>query len=273
MLFANSVGIRNSMDRLRRIPVVRDSLRTRFERAFPTARGVGCLCGEFDSFADARASCPPGVATGYDVPDAPGLYADRRDRILPKDYPALFWLLRTMTDAPRIFDIGGHVGLHYYAYSRYLAVRHDQQWQVCDVPVVARAGAALAAVRSAGNLSFTTSLTDASGADIVLAAGSLQYIENPLPLLLESLTHPPRVVIVNETPTHLHREFITLQNIGVAVCPYRIMRFGAFVAAMESAGYTLLDSWEDQTRRTQIAYVTEEQDIAYSGFAFQRAEH
>ncbi len=209
---------------------------------------------------------------GYDVQSAATLYRDRMQRVLPKDYPALYWLSREMQDTAQLFDIGGHVGIMYYAYGRYLDFRSHQRWTVCDVPSVVAQGREMAVEQGATNLEFTTELDDVTGADVVLATGSLQYIERQIADLLAAQPRKPRVVLINETPTHDQREIITLQNIGVAICPYRIARFGDVVASMEAIGYELLDSWEDPTRRTQIAYVTGANEIAYSGFCFRRRE-
>ncbi len=260
-----------SLDGLRTLPPVRATLKARFERAFPTPRGTGSLCGEHASFAAAAAAAPTAMPLGYDVQGAATLYRDRMSRVRPKDYAALYWLAREMPHTERLFDIGGHVGIMYFAYQRYLDFRSHQQWTVCDVPAVVDEGRTLAAQRGAGNLHFTTALEDVAGSDVVLATGSLQYIERPIADLLAAQREKPRMVVINETPTHDQREIITLQNIGVAICPYRIARFGDVVASMEAIGYQLVDSWEDPTRRTQIAYVTEPQSIAYSGFCFRLA--
>ncbi len=254
---------------LRGIPVVRAALKARFERNFITLKGVGCLSGAYPDFAAAAEAAPKTMAVGYDIDAAGTLYRERMSRVLLKDYPALLWLSRIMPEARRLFDIGGHVGVMYYAYRRYLNFRHDLAWTVCDVPSVVRAGEAMARERNESNLFFTTRLADASGSDVVLATGSLQYIERTIGDLLASLPQKPRHVLINETPTHAEREIITLQNIGVSICPYRITRHGSIPMSMADLGYDLVDSWEDPVRRTEIPFVTGEKEIAYSGFYFR----
>ncbi len=259
------------MARVREFPLIQAALKARFARNFPTQRCVGCLAGDYASFAAAAASAPQSMPVGYDLAPAADLYPDRMVRVLLKDYPALLWLSRAMPTTTRLFDIGGHVGLMYYSYRKYLTFRDDFAWTVCDVPSTVDAGIALARDRGESRLRFTTKLDDAAGSDVILATGSLQYIERPISDLLSSLPMLPAHLLINETPTHASREIITLQNIGVAICPYRIARHGALVASITSLGYELVDSWEDPVRRTQIPYVTGPQEIAYSGFYFRRA--
>jgi putative methyltransferase (TIGR04325 family) len=256
---------------LREIPVVRAVMKARFERSFVTARGFGCLSGSYPTFAAAAAAAPPRMAVGYDVTAAGAMYRERMNRVLLKDYPALLWLSRLMPKAHRLFDIGGHVGIMFYAYRRYLNFRDDLEWTVCDVPAVVKEGEAMARARDESNLSFTTRLDDVDGSDVVLATGSLQYIERSIGDLLGSLVTRPEHVLINETPTHPERDIITLQNIGVSICPYRIVRHGSILTAMTTLGYELVDSWEDPVRRTGIPFVTDGAEIAYSGFYFRRA--
>ena len=261
----------NPMAGLRDIPVVRAALKARFERNFTTGKGVGCLSGAYPTFAAAAAAAPRTMAVGYDVAAAGAMYRERMNRVLLKDYPALLWLSRVMPKAHRLFDIGGHVGVMYYSYRPYLNFREDLEWTVCDVPAVVREGEAMARDRGESNLYFTTQLDDIAGSDVVLATGSLQYIERTIGELLGSLSTRPQHVLINEMPTHPDRQIITLQNIGVSICPYRIARHGAILSAMTEVGYELVDSWEDPVRRTGIPFVTEADEIAYSGFYFRRA--
>lgn len=257
------------MSRLRELPAVRRALKSRYEQRFPTAHGFGCLCGEFPTFTDAARAVPPGAPKGYDTPAAAELYRDRLDSILPKDYPALLWLSRALPGASTLFDIGGHVGQLYYTYRRYLELPLALRWTVCDVPAVVRAGETIAHERGATALRFTTRLDEVDGADVVLASGSLQYIERRLDDLLGRAARRPRHVVVNQMPTHPGREIVTLQNIGVAICPYRLAARGALPAALDALGYELVDTWEDPTRRTALPYISAPESVLYEGYYFK----
>ena len=142
---------------------------------------------------------------------------------------------------------------------------------MCDVPAVVESGAALAAEEGAADrLRFTTAFADASGADVLLAAGSLQYVETPLAELLGGLASPPAHILINKTPTHATREFVTLQNIGLAFCPYRIHRRDALPASLQAIGYELVDSWENADLRCEVPFHPDAGPIVYVGHYFRR---
>ena len=121
------------------------------------------------------------------MPAHADLLAARRNRIFSYDYPVLFWLKPLLADRLSIFDLGGHVGVHYYAYRRYLEYPKDLRWQVCEMPAVIAAGEAIRRDEDAPGLSFTTEFRDADGADVMLAAGVVQYLERSLPTQLAEL--------------------------------------------------------------------------------------
>jgi putative methyltransferase (TIGR04325 family) len=254
---------------IREIPPVRDLLRRRYERLFPTARGTSCLSGVYGSYAEAAAHAPPGRPLGYDHDVAAAMYRERLEQIKPSDYPALLWLRAALPGARRLFDLGGHVGVLYYAARKYLGhatADSPLRWTVCDVPAVVRAGEAVARELGAASLDFTVDRREVDGADVLLASGSLQYIEQPLPDLLAGLARRPRHLVLNQTPTHAEREFYTLQNIGVAICAYRIASRRGLPASLERLGYELVDYWEDPTRHTNVPYHPDASPIAYSGY-------
>lgn len=249
-----------------RVGPVRALLSRRYERRFRTARGMGALAGVYDSFAAAARATPDGAPRGYDHAAAGGLYRHFLDQVQAKDYPALFWLRQAVPDARTVFDLGGHVGVSYYAFRRYVEYPRGMRWVVCDVPAVVADGKALAHDRGDTGVTFTTDPAEATGADVLLASGSLQYIPEPFDELLGRLAERPRHVLVNQMPTHPEREFITLQNIGVAFCPYRVAAKDALPAALGRLGYELLDCWEDPSRRTAIPYHPETAPISYTGY-------
>lgn len=241
-------------------------LRRRYERRFRTAGGVGALCGVYESFAEAAAAAPAGAALGYDHAGAAVLYRERLDAIVPKDYPALFWLREALPGASGVFDLGGHVGLSYYAFRRYVAYPAGLRWVVCDVPAVTAEGEAIARERGESALGFTNDPEQMTGADVLLAAGSLQYIERPVDVLIAGLARRPRHILINQMPTHATRAFVTLQNIGVAFCPYRVARVDAVPEALGRLGYDLVDRWDDPSRRVALPYHPEASPVAYTGF-------
>jgi hypothetical protein len=76
------------------------------------------------------------------------MYRDRVKQVFPNDYPMMVWLSNALDDGARkLFDLGGHVGISYYADQPFLRYPPELSWRVCDVPAVAQAGRRLAARR------------------------------------------------------------------------------------------------------------------------------
>jgi putative methyltransferase (TIGR04325 family) len=223
--------------------VLRPVLGYLYDRRFRANRQGQLFMGVFDTAAAAAASAPANLPMGYDQPAAAAMYRDWLDKVALMDYPALYWLRRIGSEVHSLFDYGGHVGLKYYAYKRYLSVPGDFVWTVCDVPAVATAGTELARENGAQNLKFVTSITAVDGQDLLMCSGSLQYIEPSLHTQLQPLARRPRHVVINGVPYHDGKTFFTLNSIGTAFCPYKIQNFAEFVAGMGQLGYELVDRW------------------------------
>jgi putative methyltransferase (TIGR04325 family) len=247
------------------LPLVGGVLRRDYEERFANNRFGNLFRGVYASFAEAQASVPPTRPVGYDNTEAAAMYRDRTERVHPTDYPVLFWLDRLLPSVRRLFEFGGHVGVAYYAYRRYLRAPEGLQWTVCDVPAVVEAGRALARERGAEGLAFTTAPGEADGADLFFASGSLQYVEAPLAELLRPLARRPAHVVVNMTPLHPARTFVTLNSIGTAFCPYLVQGREAFVRGLEGLGYRLVDSWENPEKGCPIPFHPEHSLRGYTG--------
>ncbi|HXK17565.1 MAG TPA: methyltransferase, TIGR04325 family, partial [Polyangiaceae bacterium] len=174
-------------------------------------RWPGAYRGVYPSFEAARAAAPK-AKLGFDHVELTHLYDDRLEKAFSSDYPVLFWLTKLLGEKRAVFDWGGHVGVSYYAYQKYLHLPHDLRWKVCEVPEIAKAGAQRAAEKGETRLSFTTEPRDASGFDILLAAGSLQFMEKPLAAELEQLPERPAHLLINKLPLYDGEDFVTLQN-------------------------------------------------------------
>ena len=191
-------------------------------RFFHENKDDNLFLGDFGSFDAARAHIPAELRSGYDnAQGAKNLYSHQ---IYNWDYPALFWIGQALAGgATRVFDLGGHVGIKYYAFRRMLNYPADLRWTVCDVPNVVASGRELAVQREASaQLSFTTEIQDASGCDVLYASGSLQYLPQRISEIIAGLPVKPRRIVLNTTAVHPERTIYTLNSIGFAVCPYRI---------------------------------------------------
>ncbi|MFO1077418.1 MAG: TIGR04325 family methyltransferase [Planctomycetota bacterium] len=210
--------------------------------------------GVYADYATARAAIPADRPEGYDNPGPAAMYLDRIERIHATDYPVLYWLRPLVRPGLRVFDLGGHIGVSFYPYSRALGLASDIDWLVCDVPAVTRAGAELARQRGRSEIRFTNDRADASGFDVFLASGSLQYLDEHLASILAKLAAKPQHVFVNMLPVHPEHEFVTLNSIGVAICPYTVHRRDRFLARVCELGYELVDEWDNPGKSCRIPF-------------------
>ncbi|MBU1443432.1 MAG: methyltransferase, TIGR04325 family, partial [Gammaproteobacteria bacterium] len=170
-----------------------------YRRKFLDNREENLFMGSFESFAAAEAGAPPSKAIGYDNAEAAKtLYSHQ---VYFYDYPALFWLGRSLADGmTSVFDLGGHVGIKYYAFRRMVDYPPNLRWTVCDVPGVIQTGQELAVQREAtAQLGITTDFKDASGYDVLYASGSLQYLPTRIAEIIAALPQKPRRIILNTT--------------------------------------------------------------------------
>lgn len=261
------------VDGIGRLPGIHELRKARYDRRFAGAENVNLFRGVYADAASATAALPPTKPAGYDHDAPAAMYDERTRQIYASDYPVLFWLSRLLTDdCCRVFDIGGHIGVGYYAYQAFLRYPAALEWRVSDVPAVAQRGRELARTKDAsGRLSFTSELTEADGFDIVFASGSLQYLPMTLGQLLAGLAHKPRYLLVNLLPLHARETYFTVQNIGTAFCPYRIESREAFASAVLAAGYRQRDAWENLDKRCDIPFVAPHYSLdRYHGFCFER---
>src|SRR3954470_24047447 len=166
--------------------IVRAIRRKRFFR-----KGAGNFyAGVYRTFDEAKSSIPPRQAQGFDNQTAAGFYRERLEKVFPADYAALFWLQPLLKESTRIFDFGGHVGLHFYSWRKMLSLPASVRWIVAEVPAVCAAGTAIAKERGTSDqISFTDGgLAACDGTDVFFSGGALQYLEpDALPKALPSV--------------------------------------------------------------------------------------
>jgi putative methyltransferase (TIGR04325 family) len=265
-------ALHDAVDGLLQLPGLRQWRSRKYDRRFESADNVNLFRGVYASAAQASAAIPSTKPAGYDHDGPAAMYAERTRQIYPSDYPILFWLQKLLSDTcNRVFDIGGHIGVGYYAYQKYLNYPASLRWRVSDVPAVAERGRQLALKSDrSGKLSFTSDLTEAADFDIVFASGSIQYLPSTLAELLRNAPTKPKHVLINLLPLHPTETYYTVQNIGVAFCAYRIESLPQFIAAMRAAGYHLHDRWENLEKRCEIPFSAPGYSLdRYYGFYFE----
>lgn len=222
----------------------------------------------YGSFAEARraAAAKP---VGYEF-CTPDIYHHVTAMLLPGDYPALFWLQQKLRSAHRLFDYGGNIGLQYYSYSRYLSLPKAVRWTVCDIDPFVPRGRQLASERGADSLEFTYDPAEADGADMLLASGSLHYLEGSFAEQLRAFHKPPQDLIINRVPLIEGATVITLQDIGEALLPCAIRNRQDFISSVESAGYRLCDSWTIPELQCTLPLYPERSAYQYYGFYFHK---
>ncbi|MGQ0503809.1 MAG: methyltransferase, TIGR04325 family [Myxococcaceae bacterium] len=257
-------------ERLLALPGIKTLRHRRYDSFF--RRAPGAFRGVFATFAEARRSAPEGAPLGFDSQAFALAYEERTQRVFSYDYPVLFWLDRILKPGIRVFDLGGHVGVQYYAYGRYLQFPEGFRWRVCEVPSVAEQGRRRALEQNASGLEFTTQAQDAEGFDVLISAGALQYIENfSLGRFLSGLSGKPKHLLLTKLPLWEGRDFVTLQNTGTSFAPQYAFNDGDFIEQVTTQGYELVDRWEDYRHSCRIPFHQGHRIDAYSGLYFRRA--
>lgn len=257
-----------AVDALRRVPILRQIARWAYAKSFARARSVHIFHGHYSSYAEAQAAIPPSRHTGYDNADSASLYANSM-QVDSYDYPALFWLNEAVNEGTRhIIDLGGSVGIKFYAFSKLIRFPDDLRWTVVDVPSVVAAARTLAAKRGgAVGLSFSETLPPfTSTIDLLYLSGTLQYLPDSLSTLLDGCHPKPLRILINTTPLHSSRSFFTLNNIGTAICPYRVQSRQSFLREIEKHGYVVRDSWSNVAKKMAIPFENGWDVENYSGF-------
>ena len=260
------------LDRLTTLPGLRQACAIRYERRFAGNRRENLFRGVYDSFEAAAATAPAARPLGYDNPDSALMYRDRIQRVYPSDYPVLFWLQWLFAQGcTHVFELGGHIGISYYAYQTVMSYPDALRWVVSDVPAVMERGTAFARNKDGlGKLSFDGDFSHAAEADVLMALGVLQYLPETLAQRLAGLPRLPPHLIVNLTPLHAERGYFTLQSIGTAFCPYRIDVLQRFIDGFKALGYTVRDAWINPEKSCEIPFHPQHSLRHYHGFYLRR---
>ena len=229
-------------------PLTRPALMRWRHKRFMSKDGFASYSGVFRTFDQARQSLP--ASPEFDEESLQEEYvSERTKRVFAYDYPVMWWLAAAFRNGgSRVLDIGGSVGVHFYAYQQFLELPKGLQWTVAEVPAVARVGQRLALERGTGALVFCTDFDEAlnqSDADIWIAAGSLQYLEHPsISQLLRQSGSRPQHILLNKLPLYDGDAFVTTQNLGAnCFAPVHVFNKAAFIESIVAEGYILKDEW------------------------------
>lgn len=248
---------RESLMAMTRLPGILQAGEWLYRTRFRAGRHHCGYHGVYRSFDEATRALPPGMA-GFDHDEMAALdhYTTAAGEIEPMpatEYPVLFWLKQALDGGARsLLDLGGYVGHVFRQYDAYLHFPPEFRWTVLDLPHITQAGERLAARHGSPCLRFANAVDPAAEIDVLFAAGSLQYLpENHLRDLLARQARLPRHVVVQRTPLHAERAFVTIQSIvtrsgRACFCPYTIANRADFIGGLAGLGYELVDAWEKQ---------------------------
>lgn len=227
--------------------------------------------GKFDTFRQAVDNLPRHAPAGYDNEASANMYRGFVGKLRTCDYPVLYWLSSIGHSINGICDFGGHIGLLYYGLKNHLNTTSDFTWTVYDVPAVVNSGRRFASERDADDLNFSDNLANIS-ANIFIASGSLQYVDDKLGDILANLKQSSiEYVILNMTPMLENSHLYTINSIGTAYCPYRIINKAKMLEEMKNNGWELVAHWDNPEKSCIIPSQAISETIRYYGFFWKKA--
>lgn len=237
-------------------------------RLFANARGWQNLAfGVFSDFDAALSYCrQKHHQAGFDMDH--DWWSREQSRVKAHDYPVLFWLSHYGSPDTSIIDVGGSVGVSCYAFGKLMPRQCWRSWWVIELPDVVAAGRRRLEVEPNSALVYAEDWRHIGRGDVILSAGTAQYLPYSLAGKIARLPTLPRCVIVNRVPTHPSTSFVTLQNTGTALTPCQVFKHTAFVRDFLSLGYSLIDQWICPENMLHIPCHSRLKIGRYSGFCF-----
>ncbi|VTU44700.1 methyltransferase, TIGR04325 family [Variovorax sp. RA8] len=244
-----TTGLTQTVRDLLEGPITRPALlRWRRQQFLSPLQGAGAYFGVYESFDEARACLPKNPEFDHEALAAEYVTI-RAKKVFAYDYPVMLWLEHAFRGgASKVLDIGGSVGVHYFAYRRYIEMPAELSWHVVEVPSMVAVGRKMAEENQARALTFTEDLQEAmveEACDIWIAAGAIHYLEDARPNhLVSRCASRPRHVLLNKLPLYGGEDFITAQNVGEgSIVPLHVYNKRRLVRDMEAQGYILKDEW------------------------------
>jgi len=259
-------SLHRRVDALARLPGLASLVRRQAYAAFLANRERNLFFGVHSTFDEAAQAALACGQAGYDNSASAQLYT-HRTRIDAHDYPALYWLSRSLNEGHRsVFDVGGATGIKFIAFRDLLQSCADLRWTVQDVPAMVALGREQARQRDDARLQFTDRFDDGDGSDLLYASGVLQYLPATLGELLAGWQRLPRRIVINTAAIHPQHEFFTVNSLGTAFCPYRVQTQASLIRGLVALGYRLREAWTHPGKVMQIPFHPERSLDQYSGY-------
>jgi len=233
-------------------------LQTAYRRRFLENRADNLFMGSFTDLIAARAYMPQstvamGGATAVSRKSSSTRNAKQGNlQIRCNDYPALFWIGRSVAEGMRnVVDLGGYIGATHEAFERLLGSPRNVNWKRCDL--------------TGGDAG-----PDASDCDLLYLAGSLPYLPMRLGEVLALLPIKPKRIVLNDTAVHPERTIYTLNSSRFGVRPCRIQHHDELLAELTDAGYRRRDHWRNEGPTIEVPFVEGGAQPYYAGGCFDR---
>jgi putative methyltransferase (TIGR04325 family) len=220
--------------------------------------------GVYSSYAEAAHAIPSQALKGFEHNVVIKFFEGEEGQWKYHDYPAAFWLREALKTEPSVFDLGGGWGQSFYAYRDYLDFPRNLCWLVCDTQAFVDRGREIAAGRGENHLKFTVNPADANGCGVLLTGGTLQYLEDDLPVILARLDKRPNHIIAHRLPLCDGPQFYTVQRMVYSYAVNKVMNREQFLKQLIECGYSLRDSWA-QSRSLKVMFHPERLVPSYSG--------
>jgi putative methyltransferase (TIGR04325 family) len=198
----------------------------------------------FDSLSEAVAAARPYAEGGHENAEHAKLLMSLAEVPRPSDYAAFFHMRGLILDGAKLLDFGGSIGNLFYLYDRYLNLPSDCIWLVFELPAWVELGQNVATKRGERRLRFTRKWEDATGAELLIASGSLHYFDTPLSQMVSELPEKPSHILINRTPLINGPTKATVQDGGTHRVGCVLYNRTEFVTAFEAIGYEVVDSWK-----------------------------
>lgn len=225
-----------------------------------------CFRGVFTTFQEAYNTAPQNSKLGFDFPETADLFTERLSTINSYDYPVIYWLSSVIQDNPIVFDLGGNIGIHYYAYKDYLTYPENLKWIVCEVPKIVKIGREKSTAAHMNQLHFTEDIEHTDNCDVFLSAGTLQYFEKPV--FIEAIAqsaNKPKHILLNKLPLYEGSTFVTLQNARHTFTPQYVFNRNSFIEKFKEIGYEVIDEWRVYELKCFIPFFPDHSVSHYSG--------
>jgi putative methyltransferase (TIGR04325 family) len=247
------ISLKEILKFISQVPLLRVIGKLTYKRIFLRS-GRGRFYGVFNTVEEAKSFMADSKPTSYADVDLTETNIESFMSMHLFDYPVMAHLMMGLSEIKHLIDFGGHIGVKYYVYQRYIPSLKEVNWKVIDVPFCVERGLREASRRNVKNLSFCTDLSEATNCDALLVSGSIQYVGKPLGDLLDSMKNLPQTIIFNKLPLHGGPDFYTIENFGKAKVIYHIFNKDNFEAQLRSRHYSKADEWVIESRDIFIPF-------------------